>query len=78
MRRMVRQRVMRYGQPILAAVQTTNLYSFHGPGARAAHLPVPPARPAPFSPQRGCLPQPTHGRLWRGGPDLGYDDPAHG
>jgi hypothetical protein len=43
---MIRQHVMRYGQPILAAVQTTSLYSFHRPGAWAAHLPVPPAASA--------------------------------
>jgi hypothetical protein len=68
---MVRQHVMRYGQSILAAVQTTSLYSFHHPGAWAAHLPVPPARPAPFPAPRQMELLERMALTWKVHPSLG-------
>lgn len=53
-RRLVRQRVERVSpvtglcEAYVGTTQTSSLYSLHRPGAWAEHLPVPPARPAPF------------------------------
>lgn len=55
----------------IGTTQTSSLYSLHRPGAWAEHLPLPPARPAPFPCRRQLDLLERMALTWRARLDLG-------
>lgn len=69
-RRLCRQTVQRFELQFVTTTQATSLYAIGVPGAWAGHLPLPPAKPAPFPEKRQLDLLTRLGALWKVHPSL--------